>query len=110
MGSGTTEPLTVDEREERFENVDREQAATRIQSFPAQIAYESKYALQLLKESELDSKNIVEIVEPLSRAIGWVEALSYATDKMTETQAVKHLIESGLFVPVSKVSNGVSDR
>lgn len=98
MGSGMP---SVDEREQRFESIDPMQATTRIQTFPAQMAYEAKYALQQLKDSELDSKTIGDIVEPLARAVGWAEALAYATDRSTEAQAVKHLINSGQFVPAN---------
>lgn len=98
MGSGTGLP-TVEEREQRFESIDLQQAAARIQTFPAQMAYEAKYALEQLKDSGLEPTQIVDIVEPLARAVGWAEALVYNTDKMTEAQAVKHLINSGQFVP-----------
>jgi hypothetical protein len=101
MGQGTGLP-TVEEREQRFEDIEPQQATTRIQTFPVQMSYEAKYGLELLKDSELQPEKIVAIVEPLARAIGWAEALAYSADKQTEARAVEHLINSGQFVPAGK--------
>jgi len=95
-----TDMPTVDEREARFLDIDPQQAATRIQTFPAQMAYEARFGLQLLKESDLPAKQIGDIVEVLARSVGWAEALAYSVGQLAEANAVKHLISSGQFVPV----------
>lgn len=101
-GSTTQGLPTVQEREQRFEQMKPDQAVTRITTFPAQMAYEARIALQQVREaSELDGDVKAEIIEPLAKAVGWAEALSYAVEKSTEKEAVRHLIRSGQFQPTN---------
>ena len=90
---------SVEEREQKFSQLDPQQAQARLQTFPSQMAYEAKYALQQVKEiateQGADPGQVVEIVEPLAKAVGWAEALSFAFDKLTEKDAVQHLIANG---------------
>lgn len=104
MGTDSAESVrkTVDEREARYLDVDPQQASTRIQTFPAQMSYEAKLALELVKNSDLPAKTIGDIVESFARTAGWAEALAYSADKLTTGQAIKHLISSGKFVPVAE--------
>lgn len=90
---------------EQFEDIDPQQADAHIQTFPAQMVYEAKWALQelrKLKDSGVDPRTVVAILEPLARAVGWAEALIYSSDKFSEGQAIKKLVASGQYVSVDR--------
>lgn len=105
MATTNTLP-SVEEREKRFEQMNPEQAQARIHTFPAQMAYEAKYALQQVREIGLDSDQLVQIVEPLAKAVGWAEALAYAFEKSTERDVVQQLVGNGIFQPGSGKPTG----
>lgn len=91
---------TPEQRDQKWEQMSNDQAQARVISSPSQMAYEAKYALQQVKEiasSEgADPTQVCEIVEPLAKAVGWAEALTFAFTKITERDAVEHLAKGGL--------------
>lgn len=80
---------------EKFENITHEQAQAKIAVLPARIVYDAQFALQQLKESNLPIEEQTAIIEPLARAVGWVEALVFAFDKTTERDAVRAMLGNG---------------
>lgn len=91
---------TPEQREQKYESMDVQQAQARVIASPSQMSYEAKFALQQVKEIAQeqggDPAQVAEIIEPLARAVGWAEALSFAFTKITERDAVEHLAQSGL--------------
>lgn len=61
-----------------------QEALTHIVGSGAQMVYDAKWALQQIRDnvSGTDPGELLQIVEPLARAIGWAEALVFeqATD------------------------------
>lgn len=72
-----------------------QQAQAQIASLPIQMVYEARQALQNVKESNLSPDELVQLVEPVGRAIGWAEALVFAFDKTTERDVIRSLIQNG---------------
>jgi hypothetical protein len=67
-------PTSVQDILHQFDDVGLEQAFSGVQSLPVQMAYEAKNALTQLRDGVTGD----EVVEPLARAIGWAEALTFA--------------------------------
>jgi hypothetical protein len=57
-----------------------QEALTPIVGNGAQMVYDAKWALQQIRDnvSGTDPGELLQIVEPLARSIGWVEALVFA--------------------------------
>lgn len=77
----STSTTQSQEAQKKFEGLTTEQARARVVVLPAQVIYESKFALQELREHEgIDDEQKLRIIEPLVKTLGWIEAMSYVFD------------------------------
>jgi len=62
------------------------QAWAQVTVAPSLMVYEARYALQQLREvasqQETGEGTLIQIVEPLARAVGWAEGLAFAFDRI----------------------------
>lgn len=79
-------PVTTDRTQlQQSQFTNPQEALTPIIGGGAQMVYEARWALTQIRENAgggVDQQQLLEIVEPLARAIGWAEALVFeqATD------------------------------
>lgn len=75
--------------EQQFVDITPDQALGKISAMPAQMVYEARWALQQIRETlsqQSDNvQQVLEVVEPLVRAVGWAEALAFAQITRPET-------------------------
>lgn len=74
-----------------------EEARGKIVALPATMCYEARYALQQVKETTQNPEQLLEVVEPLARAIGWAEALVFAFDTTKERETIKSFNQTHTF-------------
>lgn len=92
--SSNTVKDRVERKLDQFEQISSSQEAqAQVAVLPLTTVHEARYALQQLKEQFInDPQQLVEVIEPLSRIIGWVEATSYFLDITTQRDAVKSIL------------------
>lgn len=82
----------------RLQNLDQittpQEAQAQIAALPLVAVHESRYGLQLLKEQVGVTDETFEILEPISRVIGWVEASAYFMDLNTQREALKTVFQN----------------
>lgn len=91
----TSTQQRVEQQLDKVHQLGPEEARAKITAFPTQVTYEARYALQQVKEQVREPQQMVEIIEPLARAIGWVEALSFALDTSKERETYKQMNPQG---------------
>ena len=89
---------TVKERVQRklsqFDDISSPQEAqAQVAILPLTAVHEARYALQQLKETYGSDAEMFEILEPISRIVGWVEATSYFLDVTTQREAMKGVFQ-----------------
>lgn len=73
---------------ERAQQVDTPQEAwSKLTVSPSLMVYEARFALQQLREipeqnEQMPAEVILDLIEPLARAIGWAEGLAFAFDRV----------------------------
>lgn len=100
---------SVKERVERkltqFDQIESPQEAqTQVAVLPLTAVHEARYALQQLKEQYGSDESSFEILEPISRIIGWVEATTYFMDVSTQRQAMQTVLQSQQLQPQTQQS------
>lgn len=92
---GTATKERVQRKLEQFDKIQTPQEAqAQVAVLPLTAVHEARYAFQQLKEQYGSDENLFEILEPISRIIGWVEACSYFLDVTTQRDAVKNMLQS----------------
>ena len=71
-----------------------QQAQAQVAVLPLTAVHEARYAFQQLKEQYGSDADMFEILEPISRIIGWVEATTYILDVTTQREAMKNLVQN----------------
>lgn len=94
MGEHTSSGIK-DRVERGFEQIDQisspQEAQARVAILPLTAVHEARYAIQKLKDKYSSDPELFEVIEPLSRIVGWVEATSYFLDVTTQRDAVRTL-------------------
>jgi len=73
-----------------------QEAQAQVAILPLTAVHEARYAIQQLKEKFDSDEDLFEILEPISRVVGWVEASSYFLDVITQREVVKTMLQTGL--------------
>lgn len=96
-------PTTSERQSQQYKQFEQQftspqQVQAQITALPIQMVFEAREALQQVKESNLSAHEVVRLVEPVGRAIGWAEALVFALDKTTERDTIRTLVENGIAI------------
>jgi len=93
----------VQNRLDKLEQIESPQEAqTQVAILPLAAVHEARYAVQHLKESyDGDRNELIEMLEPINRVIGWVEASAYFLDVTTQREALKTMFP-GLIASASE--------
>lgn len=81
----------VRDRLDKLEDITSPQEAqTQVSILPLAAVHEARYAVQRLKDTHQGSpESLIEMLEPINRVIGWVEASTYFLDVTTQREAIK---------------------
>lgn len=86
----------VQHKLQKFQDIaDPEEAQAEVITLPLVAVHEARYAIQMLKDKYGSDEDLLEIVEPLSRVVGWVEASTYFLDITTQREALKTMFSGG---------------
>lgn len=67
-----------------------QEAQTQVAILPLAAVHEARYAVQELKDTYQGTpERLIEMLEPINRVIGWVEASTYFLDVTTQREAIK---------------------
>lgn len=85
MATATTRQR-VEKQLDQIQQIGSEEARAKIVAFPTQVIYEGRYALQQLKEQAQQNPELLEVIEPLAVALGWVAASTFFVDSTKERE------------------------
>jgi hypothetical protein len=91
MAATTTMQRVEQQLDQIHKTQDPQQTRAKIVALPATMTYEARYALQQVKEQAQQQPQLLELVEPLARAIGWAEALVFAFDTTKEREILNNI-------------------
>jgi len=85
----------VERKLDQFDSIrEPHEAQVQVAIQPLTTLHEARYAVQKLKEKYGTDNDLFEMLEPISRVIGWVEATTYFLDVTTQRDAVKTLFSN----------------
>lgn len=97
LGSSTGIKDRVQRKLDKFDDIKSpEEAQAEVAILPLTAVHEARYAFQQLKEKYGNDEELFEILEPISRTIGWVEASAYFLNVVSQGDAMKSVLRGVL--------------
>lgn len=87
----------VQRKLDQFDSISSpEEAQAQLVVLPLTTIHEARYAYQQLRDKFEGDTQLIDILEPFSRAIGWVEALSYSVGIKSQTEGMRGILKDAL--------------